>query len=150
MKGINEALSKPQISKFLKIWQIIELIGLAFLLPVVFFGGILFTGDGMTVYDFVTDYILPAMVIFWVIKFVTYRAFIRNKRWPLLFNFIQNMLIALFSLALGIFTVLGYHNDPFGLSTYITFIIQSLVFLALFLFLSKSYYKCLKDPFYQK
>jgi len=61
-------MKKSPIYIFSQVWQIIELAGLLFSIPVIFIFSILFTGDSYTVFDFVNTYIITSLAIFFLIR----------------------------------------------------------------------------------
>jgi hypothetical protein len=139
MNNSDNFMKKPSIAIFLKIWQIVELVGLLLSIPLIFFAGILFTGDSMTVFNFVNSYILSAVGLLLIIKIIVTMAFFKSKRWALYFNFIQNLILVLLFLGLIIITILA------GAFSTIQF-----VFIFLFLYISWANLKCLRHPFYQR
>ena len=123
---------KSPICIFSHVWQIIELAGLLFSIPVIFIFSILFTGDSYTVFDFVNTYIITSLAIFFLIKLIVLISFSRNKIWAIYFNLIQNIIL---TIVCTIFIILSICSDIFS-------IIYVFV-LFIFLFLSWANYSCL-------
>jgi len=139
MNNPNDLILKSKTKGFLRVWQILELAGLLFLIPVVFLGGILFTGDSSNVYDFVKHYIVPLMGLFLVVKIFVAIAFFKFKRWPLYFNFVQNVILCVLSLGVIILSIIA-KSFPF----------LPILFMVLFGFIARANLKCLRDYFYQQ
>jgi len=114
------------------VWQIIELAGLLFSIPVIFIFSILFTGDSYTVFDFVNTYIITSVAIFFLIKLIVLVSYYRYKLWAIYFNLIQNIILAIIC---TIFIILSICSDIFS-------IIYVFVLL-IFLILSWANYSCL-------
>jgi len=125
-------MKKSPIYIFSQVWQIIELAGLLFSIPVIFIFSILFTGDSYTVFDFVNTYIITSLAIFFLIKLIVLISFSRNKIWAIYFNLIQNIIL---TIVCTIFIILSICSDIFS-------IIYVFV-LFIFLFLSWANYSCL-------
>ncbi|NOX33259.1 MAG: hypothetical protein GXP56_05910 [Deltaproteobacteria bacterium] len=133
MNDSNNLIKKPDISTFLKIWQIIELVGLLSAIPLFFVFGILFTGDSPVTYNFVNSYILPSTGLFLVIKIIVAAALFKAKQWALYFNLIQSLILYLLLLAVIIITILAG-----------AFSVIQLLFLIFFLLISRENLKCLR------
>ncbi len=116
-----------------KIWQIIELAGLFFLIPAFFLFGLLFTGDSYTVFNFVNSYLITGIAIFLIIKIIVLIAYARLKSWSLYFNFIQNIILAGIIILILILTI---SSDAFSF--------LQVLFLILFLLLSWINYRCIR------
>lgn len=125
--------NKKPIFIFSQIWQLIELAGLLFSIPMFFLFGILFTGDSYTVIDFVNSYVITTIAIFFFIKIIAFIAFTRLKPWAIYFNLIQNLILTGIIIILLILTI---SSDAFSIS--------QVLFLLLFLLLSWVNYRCLK------
>ncbi len=125
-------MKKSPIYIFSQVWQIIELAGLLFSIPVIFIFSILFTGDSYTVFDFVNTYIITSLAIFFLIKLIVLISFSRNKIWAIYFNLIQNIIL---TIVCTIFIILSICSDIFS-------IIYVFV-LFIFLILSWANYSCL-------
>lgn len=124
--------NKSPICIFSQVWQIIELAGLLFSIPVIFIFSILFTGDSYTVFDFVNTYIITSVAIFFLIKLIVLVSYYRYKLWAIYFNLIQNIILAIIC---TIFIILSICSDIFS-------IIYVFVLL-IFLILSWANYSCL-------
>lgn len=116
-----------------QIWQLIELAGMLFSIPLFFIFGILFTGDSDTVFNFVNSYIITSIAIFFIIKIIAFIAFTRLKAWAIYFNLIQNLILTGIIILLLVLTI---SSDAFS--------ILQVFFLFLFLLLSWVNYRCLK------
>jgi len=125
-------MKKSPIYIFSQVWQIIELAGLLFSIPVIFIFSILFTGDSYTVFDFVNTYIITSLAIFFLIKLIVLISFSRNKIWAIYFNLIQNIIL---TIVCTIFIILSICSD--------IFLIIYVFVLFIFLFLSWANYSCL-------
>ena len=123
---------KSPICIFSHVWQIIELAGLLFSIPVIFIFSILFTGDSYTVFDFVNTYIITSVAIFFLIKLIVLISYSKYKLWAIYFNLIQNIIL---TIVCTIFIILSICSDIFS-------IIYVFV-LFIFLFLSWANYSCL-------
>ena len=117
---------------FSLVWQIIELAGLLFSIPVTFIFGILFTGDSYTVFDFVNTYLITSLAILFIIKLIVFISFCRDKLWPIYFNLIQNIILAI---VCTVFIILSIFSDLFSL--------LYIFFLLIFLILIRANYSCL-------
>ena len=139
MGSSNNLIEKPNINiaVFLKVWQIIELVGIFFLIPISFFAGILFTGDSQKMFNFVNFYILPVLGLLLVVKIFVTIALFKSKRWALSFNLIQNFIFALLCGSLVVLTIIAK-----------AFPILPILFLFFFIFLFRANLKCLRYPFY--
>ncbi|GEM_PF-1781524 len=144
-----DTVSKPGIAVFLLIWQILEIFGLIFSIPLSFGLGMLFTGDSDTFIKQVIHYVLPGIGFFVVVKIVVLIAFSKSKRWAMYFNFYQNILYFVICLVLIFASVYATFTLP-DVSTSV-FSALPLVLIAGFLFfLIYAYRKCLKHPYYQR
>lgn len=123
---------KPLIFVFLKVWQVIELLGLVFLIPLIFIFGILFTGDSYSVFNYVKSYIIPPLAVLLLVKIIVFIAFLKYKRWAIYFNIIQNIILALIFITLTILTI---YTGAFS--------IFQVIFIILYILLTWFYYKWL-------
>ena len=142
-------ITKPGIAAFLRIWQILEIIGLLFSIPLSFGLGMLFTGDSDTLVKQVIHYVLPGIGIFVIVKIVVLVAFGKSKRWAVYFNFYQNILYFLLCLILIFASVYATFTLP-DVSTSVFSALPLVLIAVLLFFLVYSYRKCLKHPYYQK
>ncbi len=143
-------ITKPGIAIFLQVWQILELLGLVFFIPLSFAFGMLFTGDSNTFLNFVMNHIIPAIIIFLLLKIIVTVAFFKAKRWAIYFNFFQNIILSLLSVTLIIIYIIAIIQFPDKTSSTLYSIAQLLIGIGFYSFLFWSYHKCLKHPFYQK
>jgi len=142
--------SKPGIVIFLQIWQILELTGLLFSIPLVFFFGILFTGDSSKTFNFVNMNIIPAISIFLLLKIIVTIFFFKSKRWTIYFNFFQNLLLVFIQLIIIVISFIAVTaNVKSKLSDYFS-MIPGFFLLGFYLFLLWGFRQCLQHPFYQK
>ncbi len=147
---IHNTTIKPGIAVFLQIWQILELIGLLFAIPLVFFFGILLTGDSSKVFDFVNANIIPVMGIFLLLKIIVTIFFFKAKRWTIYFNLFQNLLLALIQLGLVVATFVGIAANPDISSSSYFSTFPFLISVGFFVFLTWANRQCLRHPFYKR
>lgn len=120
---------KPKTFFLLKTWQIIELSGLVFSIPLIFIFSILFTGDSYTIFNFVNSYIITTAAVFLIIKIVAFIGFLKFKIWAIYFNLIQNIMLSLLGIILIILTI---HSDAFS--------ILQVFFVLIYILLTLAYY----------
>ncbi len=144
---IPNKITKPGIAVFLQVWQILELAGLLFAIPLIFFFGVLLTGDSYKLFDFVNANIIPVMGVFLLLKIIVTIFFFKAKRWAVYFNFFQNLILAIIQFVAVVAFIIGIAQNP-NISAAFS-IIPILIVLGFYLFLSWAFRQCLKHPFYQ-
>ena len=133
-------MERPVFITFLRVWQIIESVGLFFAIPLTFIFSVLLTGDSYTTFDFITSNIIPVLVGLLLIKIVITIALFKNKRWAVFVNFAQNSLLLLVSLVL---IFVSYFNSiPLSFSYYFFILIYGL--------LTAGFYQCIKHPYFRQ
>lgn len=147
---IPNTITKPKIASFLQIWQILESIGLFFGIPLVMLFGVMLNGDDSQnkTINFVMSNIVPVLLFFLVLKIIVIIFFFKDRRWTLYFNFYQNvflLLLQLTGISASIYAVITNRIETEAL--FIS-ILPGLLGLALYMFLTYSYFRCLKHPYY--
>ncbi|MBU8893526.1 MAG: hypothetical protein KOO66_12165 [Bacteroidales bacterium] len=133
-------MERPVFITFLRVWQIIESLGLLFAIPLTFIFGILLTGDSYTTFDFVTSNIIPVLVGLLLIKIVITIALFKNIRWAVFVNLVQNSLLLLVSLVL---ILASYFNSiPLSFGYYFFILVYGL--------LTVGFYQCVKHPYFKQ
>ncbi len=128
----------------LKVWQIIELVLLFFLIPGTYGLAVLFTGDGNTVINFYKTYIFPFLIILFIVKIIVTGAFFKNRKWALYYNYIESIfLLFLSGVQIPVYIIAGLCTDKFSLFSIrgVLSFFPPVFLTVLFWFLTKKYDK---------
>lgn len=142
--------TKPGIASFLQIWQILESIGLFLGIPFVMLFGVMLNGDDgqYKTINFVMSNIIPVLLFLLVLKIIVTIFFFKAKRWTLYFNLFQNIILLLLQLIAISASIYSATINKSETGALITLILPGLLGLSLYLFLTHSYFRCLKHPYY--
>lgn len=125
---------KPIFVTLLLIWQIFEITGALLAIPIVYIFGVLFTGDSNTVIDAVMSNIIPAILVIFVLKAALLFAMFKRKRWAVIANLIQNIILVLLSILL---LIVAYNHA----ASYFFFFLYSLLTIGYIYSARLSYFK---------
>ncbi len=119
---------RPFIVSLLLFWQITELFGLLLFIPIFFMFSVMITGDSDKLFKTLMTYGLPSLLIFIVLKIIVLITMYKRKRWSLVFNLIQNLILS----AIVIIFIIAM---PYNAALYFWLLLYgSLVFACLYSF----------------
>lgn len=144
----NTTQKRPILINILLIWQIIEAVIIFFAIPLAFIFGILLTGDSYNIFNVVSSYVIPGIIVVLIIKLVTVIAMFKRKRWAAILNIIQNIVLGLLFLFL-LLTIIFNDSDIDNNITVLEYLQLSLSML-FFTLLSFGFFNAAHSPYFKK
>ena len=142
MENDTSSPDSSGIPVFLKIWQTVEVILLLMAVPLLLAMGMLFTGDSDKTLMVFLHYIIPGVLLLFLLKLIALIAFFRKKRWSFFFSFYESIFwgtVFGMLVILEIIAIFTQKEQTFTFLSGITAAIPMILLSAFKFFLAKQY-----------